>query len=320
MNQPTRVLSPPPYYSDRHELRGAPVVDVGAEFWQGFIQIYQHIRNEGLLIAEFGSSCGSSENFIDVGLDDRLNLRMRVEIGLDWSYERRSTPPQPHVALDCVEFFARRVRSPTGYHWHQIPGWFNSHRDYVPPFDRVEGLREYSELVNGLLRVHSHPFQLVGERVTRRGEPEFESVVSHRAIETGDTDLDSLVEQARTAYWSMNSEQRRLAVERAWDAFERVKTVIDPDKKRGMGALLDHAASSPKMREVLEIECRELTRVGNEFQIRHREVGKAPIREPDDVDYLFYRVYLLLTRLLPHLPRIGTANREIPPSVGRPPP
>ena len=305
MSQPSRASTPPLYYSERHDLRGAPVADVGAEFWEGFLRIYRHLLCEGFLIEEFGSLCGETHNRIDLGLDDGLSLRMRVEVGLEWTDQGRAAPPPSRVALDCVEFFARRVSMPSGYHWHQLPGWFSSHRDYVPPFDRAAGLHEYSDLVNSLFRVHSHPFQLVDDGVVRRGEPEFESVVNRRAVQSGDADLDALAEQARTAYWSMNPDQRRLGVERAWDAFERLKTIIDPDKKRGIGILLDRAASSPKMREALETECRELTRIGNEFQIRHREVGRAPVRDPDDVDYLFYRQYLLLVRLIPHLPGAG---------------
>lgn len=276
------------------------MVDIGAEFWNGFLRIYRHLRSEGFLIYEFGRMCKATGNGLDSGLDEELTLRLRVEVGIEWNPQALPDPPVSRVALDCVEFFARRVRKPKGREWHNSPGLFASHFDYLPPYSREVGLREYSELVNGLLRVHSHPFQLVDGRVVRRGEPEFEAFINRRVIESGDDALDSLIEQARSAFWSVNPDQRRLAVERAWDAFERMKTLADPKKKTGISVLLDRASTSPAVRDVLERECGELTRIGNDFQIRHFEVGTAALEDGPDLDYFFFRLYSLITRLLPY--------------------
>ena len=69
-----------------------------------------------------------------------------------------------------------------------------------------------------------------------------------------------------------------------------------PHKKAGVADLLDKAAGSkgPKFREMLETEAKQLTEIGNTFQIRHSETTQE---RPDDaahVDYLFHRLFSLV--------------------------
>ena len=48
----------------------------------------------------------------------------------------------------------------------------------------------------------------------------------------------------------------------------------------------------------LEAEARELTRIGNDFQIRHSEINKIVINNDPDVDYLFHRLFSLIFLLM----------------------
>lgn len=70
------------------------------------------------------------------------------------------------------------------------------------------------------------------------------------------------------------------------------------DKKTSAKALLDKAATEPTFRETLEDEARELTRIGNDFTIRHSETDKVPLELSEHVDYLFHRLFALIRLLL----------------------
>ena len=70
------------------------------------------------------------------------------------------------------------------------------------------------------------------------------------------------------------------------------------DKKSSIQTLLDNATAEQAFREELEQEARELTRIGNAFQIRHSEIGKAPIEDNSQVDYLFHRLFALMYLIL----------------------
>ena len=65
-----------------------------------------------------------------------------------------------------------------------------------------------------------------------------------------------------------------------------------------MKALLDKGAGEPTFRQVLEDEAVRLTKVGNDFMIRHTEVGKVAVADSIHVDYLFERLFSLVQLLL----------------------
>jgi hypothetical protein len=259
--------APPPYYSDRHELRGGPVLDVGAEFWAGFTKIWRYLKQEGFLVAAWGSGCGDRLRG-DIRVDSELRLRLSLEIGLEWTTEDVPTAPSSRVALDAVEFFARYVQRPLSYEWHEVPGWFNSHRDYWDA-DRDRGLADYAEMANALFRSRAHPFRLEGVTVVRRGEQEYETLLRQAVDTSGDVEFDQLLETARTSFFSLNPEIRKIAVEKAWDAFERMKTILDAKKDKGSTLLIERAAEQRGTRDTLLREARELTEIGNGFRIRH---------------------------------------------------
>ena len=67
-----------------------------------------------------------------------------------------------------------------------------------------------------------------------------------------------------------------------------------------MKLLLDKAAgaASPGFRGMLELEASALTKIGNSLYIRHSETSQEPLVSGNHVDYLFHRLFALLTLLL----------------------
>ena len=92
---------------------------------------------------------------------------------------------------------------------------------------------------------------------------------------------------------------RREALEKLWDSWKRLKTIdAGKDKKETTKALLDKISSEPKFRELIEEEAKLLTRVGNQFMIRHTEKGKVPIVSSDSNRLpLFGRLFFMLVLL-----------------------
>jgi hypothetical protein len=117
--------------------------------------------------------------------------------------------------------------------------------------------------------------------------------------------LDELLETARQKFLQPRPEVRKEALEKLWDAWERVKTLDHADKKTSVGLLLDAAAPEPGFRSLLESEARALTAIGNDFMIRHSEVGKTEIQRGTHVDYLFFRMFAMIHVLLKESGRGG---------------
>jgi hypothetical protein len=81
------------------------------------------------------------------------------------------------------------------------------------------------------------------------------------------------------------------------DAWERLKTILSSDKKQGISQLLQRAFPEPRLRERVEDEANALTRIGNDFMIRHSETTKIAIA-PEHVDYLCHRLLALVHALI----------------------
>jgi hypothetical protein len=124
---------------------------------------------------------------------------------------------------------------------------------------------------------------------------------------SGDARLDELLDQARTKFQDPSPHARSEATERLWDAWERLKSLEDQgNKKLSVKALLDACSPESAFRDLLEREASELTRIGNEFQIRHFESGKHRVSGADQNDYLFHRLFALMHLILLRRSQSGT--------------
>ena len=120
-------------------------------------------------------------------------------------------------------------------------------------------------------------------------------------FDTGNVELNELLEQAKEKYLSPDSNPtlRREALEKLWDAWERLKTMENPSNKvASIQLLFDKASNEPKFKERLDKEGTELTNIGNSFYIRHTELSQTPINSGDHFDYLFQRMFAMIHLLL----------------------
>jgi len=123
---------------------------------------------------------------------------------------------------------------------------------------------------------------------------------------SGDARLDELLDEALSKFLDKSPVVQKEALERLWDAWERLKTLADADKKKGIGLLLS-GAGGPDLTDVLNAEGGALTDIGNEFQIRHFEKNKKPLRDASHVEYLFHRMFALVRLLLESHSRVSRA-------------
>lgn len=142
-------------------------------------------------------------------------------------------------------------------------------------------------------------FELVDGEVIRRAPAGIDDALAQTLFQSGDAQLDKLLDAARQKFLHRSLDVRREALEKLWDAWERLKTV-EPgkDKKASTAALLDKVTSEPTLRGRLELEARELTDIGNTFMIRHTEINKVPVTESAQVDYLFHRLFAVIRLIL----------------------
>lgn len=123
-----------------------------------------------------------------------------------------------------------------------------------------------------------------------------------------DHEFNKLVEQAFQYYKEARIDT---ATEKIWDAFERIKTFYKQyDKKGSITKLIDIVSkNNAEYREMVEEEFTSLTKLGNDFRIRHHETNKKGICCKEHYDYLFHRCIAVL-RLVTSVLRENSLNEN----------
>ena len=162
--------------------------------------------------------------------------------------------------------------------------------------------------MNLLFARNGTAYELTPEGQTRRLLPTpLAEALGRTMFETGDGETDRLLETARQQIVRPKIEDRRDALEKLWDAFERLKTLEPgPNNRIQAEKLLDRAATSgTSFRQVLDAEALALTKIGNTFRIWHSETGQEDFRSPEQVDYRFGRLFAFIRLILKATERGG---------------
>jgi hypothetical protein len=283
-----------PYFSER-ERGPRPRINENVEYpaWGGIIAIVKSMMSKGYFGIDFPKECPDGKG--PVGSDERVvGLALQGDIpDIEWPLEERLLPSTLAI-LDVVEFCHWHVAKPTAY------GYYSFYEHDHLSFDREEGQVEFRERVNQVFARNGLAYELQENgQVVRFAPPVLQESLRSTTFNTGDPDLDAMLETARVKFLAPDPAIRRESLEKLWDAWERLKTLgPEKDKKASIQAMLDQASPEPNFRAALDQEARELTRIGNSFQIRHTEVSQTPLALNEHIDYLFHRLFALILLLL----------------------
>jgi len=112
-----------------------------------------------------------------------------------------------------------------------------------------------------------------------------------KQIQTDDNELNKLIKEAKDRFF--NPKDKQIAIEKLWDAFERIKTYYEGNKKQSSEKLV-LIISENFNSEIIESEFKTLTKIGNDYRIRHHETDKKEISETKHLNYLFFRMLSLI--------------------------
>lgn len=282
------------YFSDREKgPRSRINEEISEPAWGGIIAVINSRITDSsfgfrypLLCPDGRGPCGCDEQTFSLALRGIIPEIL-------WPLDSNIVPPIL-VILDLLEFCHRAVAKPLPIGFHSYFG----HEHFG--FDPEEGQTEFRNEINRILARNGIAYELCPDGLVYRiAPPVLRDALLSAIFRTGDAELDLLLETSRKKFLDPNIEVRIEAVEKLWDAWERLKTV-EPgkDKKASTQAILDKVTSEPNFRQVIEQEASELTRIGNSFKIRHSEVTKTPLETSEHVDYLFHRLFALIRLVL----------------------
>lgn len=295
------------YFSDRETGPRARTEQViSPVVWAGLVATVQALINSGAFGLRFPERCPDGQAICG-GDSDSLAASVIAEMpGLSWPLEttadvvegylseRQSFAPDTLLILDFIEFVHALVAKPIPGKYHDF---FNHHH---LTFDQELGQEDFRATVNRIFARNGVAFEMLpAGRIVRLLPPVLGEGLKRTVVNTGDRMLDNMLDECRMKFSDRNPLVRREALERLWDAWERLKSLADPsDKKKSVKIILDAVTSEPLLRARLEAEATELTSIGNSHLIRHSEINQVPVIDVDQVDYLFHRLFAMIQLML----------------------
>jgi hypothetical protein len=283
-------------FTERHGMNEPRVKEeLDADLTQGLLTVINGKIDQNLFGGAFSEECpdGGGKS---IGCDfEKLRAGLaayKIVWPRGWPIQNDEWPSDPQL-FDLVEFLYEHAGLPTAHSYHQFFG--HSHLRY----DQEAGRANFDQEINRFFERNGLAFELKNGEVTRMAPSGLQEALASTVFRTGDADLDRLLETAREKFLNRSLDIRKEGLEKLWDAWERLKTIEKgKDKPAQVKAILDRSATEPVLRERLETEARELNFIGNNLMIRHTEVGKPPIGESAQVDYLFHRMFAMIRLLL----------------------
>ena len=202
--------------------------------------------------------------------------------------------------LDLIEFFAANVRDVVVGSFHS---YFGHHHLTCQNSRNV--CAQFRDEINDIFRktglLYELNTDLQVERIVENSPltPAVESAIA-AVKEAGAREL---LQEAILLHRSPYPADIRDAVEKLWDAYERLKTYYTTMNKAKSAEkiVIDMAAGQAPYVTLFDTEFRALTKIGNDFRIRHHETDKVEITDVRYYDYFFNRCLSLIALAIQYL-------------------
>lgn len=263
---------------------------LNSDFWTAWLSIMRDFGNKNYLCECFPDYCsdghpmGFSNNAVQQKIFSELG-----ELKFD-SFKTKYLSQEQ--MFDLIQFFYRFISKPIENWFHQYCG-----SDHPKSYDRSKGRYEYTIEVNKLFERFNHPYKIQKGEIKLIGSPTLDAPLISLELDIDDEHLKGLIEQAISKFYERRSSEKYIALRLIVDAFERIKTLEGEDKKKSVSKVISKISLFGYVQENLDVDLRKLTDVANDFCIRHHEISKKPIDDPDMVEFLFY-LYFNYVRLI----------------------
>lgn len=259
------------YFTDREFGPKSRIIDaIDPRVWGGLHALIQTRLSDHSFGHRFPDQCpdGYGMSGCDVQSFERVLLAEvpGIELPLRWD-----NPPDTPIILDLLEFCAASIGEPVAGSYHA----FFRHHHLI--WKRESGLTNFVAAVNVLFSRNGIAYELMPDGQARRLLPApLAEALATTVFSTGDTETNRLLEQARSRISSPKPEDRQDALEKLWDAFERLKTLESGNGKAAQAnALLDRAA--PPRQQIPRDAGRRSQSVDRHWQqLSHSAFGNHP--------------------------------------------
>ncbi|MGG1443498.1 hypothetical protein ABE354_15915 [Brevibacillus laterosporus] len=289
------------YFSDRergkNELKSERIT---TSIYNGIVGVYNKYKKN--FSKDFPDTCPDNEMVCGTN-NIRLQAAIKaqipdIETPIDIIFDEDEEEVDKYTTLDFIEFCYSKITDIWEGNYHDYFG----HHHLLFPNTQIEK-EKFRVEVNQILERNGIVFYLDKDGMVKRMLPtQMDAVLQNLNVRTRDTILNELVNSAVEKIRKPRESDRQIALEKLWDAFERVKTFYHKNKKTSVETLIAKIAEgTTEFDNLLDTEFKTLTNIGNNYQIRHFETDKIKIGDSKHIDYLFYRMIALIDLCLDKL-------------------
>ena len=252
--------------------------------------------------------CGIDLEKFDIDMKYTIPTLFRCQGQIDRPHIIKSLfDSEPHVdeydqyaLLDLIDFIAQNMRDISRKTYHSY------YRHYDISFASTNAIttsfvKEINDAFDKTGLLYHLTDNLEVERIEEAGVLSESIEKNIQAIkEPGIKDLLTIAIQKHR---SPDPNDQKDAVEKLWDAFERLKTYYTTLKKTDSANKIigNMANSQPDYITLFTEEFRKLTDIGNDFRIRHHETNRIDITDIRYYDYFFNRCLSLIAMAIQYL-------------------
>lgn len=205
-----------------------------------------------------------------------------------------------YALIDLIEFVAQNIRDITRTNYHS----YYRHDDlFFGTTNRIAG--QFVDEINSIFAktglLYSFGSDLGVERVEEVAV--LSDVIEANISTITEPGLKDLLVISAKKHKSPYPDDQKDAVEKIWDALERLKTYYTSlDKKASATKIVDDiAGGQAEYIDLFNAEFKVLTDIGNNFRIRHHETNKIDITDIHHYDYFFNRCLSLIATAILYL-------------------
>lgn len=170
--------------------------------------------------------------------------------------------------------------------------------DAIEFFEKYNSVNDFESEVNAILKLNNITLRLKNGKIENTF---INHIKNNTLMPIQEVGLKELIQEATKYYDEANF---KIAVEKLWDAFERLKTYYSPtlNKKKSIDKITsDMSSNKEPFKEMFEKEFHELTTIGNNFRIRHHETTQIDIEDNKHYDYFYKRCLSLISVAIEYL-------------------
>lgn len=299
------------FFSDREGVNADKTLTdkISSDIWKGIFSIYKKYLANNNFAKRFPLECPDGNGIY--GTQETLFANHVAVVIPGFKIDERTTPLSlftfddkdvseikfSYCVLDFIEFMYLNLTDAEEDHYHD----YRKHYELKFP-NTHNAQKTFIEDINTLFFRQHIAYKLTNNGKIERVLSDLQLHQMEQTKQSTDCSVNELIKEAFIKIRDPKFKERKIGLERLWDAFERIKSFYatkQDEKKHSLEDIINKITQNDtNWTNIIDDECDKLRKIGNNGQIRHFETYKFSLANPIIIDYLFFRMLATINLLL----------------------